>query len=173
MSNTFISSKIYISSDTVYTTWGHIQCLQPACMFLVLEVDLIPILLDHVTLFSVSHATDEEHHPLKIPPYLTRNMLQQTHVISHRNSLNKFGCSVSPVFSLPSRHLHPWLSSVRDGLSWTSKRTLKTFQNSAVITGTFRWTFTIQKINHFIFSLTSSVCLNGKVENGSLPRRTS
>lgn len=171
MSNTFISSKIYISSDTVYTTWGHMQCLQPACMFLVLEVDVIPILLDHVTLFSVFHAADEEHYPLKNPSYLTRNMLQQTHVISHRNS--SFGCNVSPVFSLPSRHLHPWLSSVRDGLSWTSERTLKTFQTSAVITGTSRWTFTIQKINRFIFSFTSSVCLNGKAENGSLSRRTS
>lgn len=92
VSNTFISSKIYISSDTVYTIRGHIQCLQPACMFLVLEVDLTPILLDHVTLFSVSHAADKEHHPLINPPYLTRNMLQQTHVISHRNSLNSRGC---------------------------------------------------------------------------------
>lgn len=77
-------------------------------MFLVLEVDLIPILPDHVTLFSVFHAADEEHHPLKNRPDLTRNMLQQTHIISHRNnSLNSFGCNVSPVFSLLSRHMHP------------------------------------------------------------------
>lgn len=62
VSNTFVLSKIYISSDTVYTAWCHsdaksdMQCLSKVFgMFLVREVGLSTALHNDLPLFSVSH----------------------------------------------------------------------------------------------------------------------
>lgn len=74
-STTFIFTKLYISSDTVYTSWGHVQCLSKVfSMFLVLQGGSNTILSDGLPLFSVSHEADEERRHLK-----NLHIWQETH----------------------------------------------------------------------------------------------
>lgn len=67
VSNTFILSKIYISSDAVYTASCHADAKSSIqCLFLVLEVGRSAILPNDVSFFSVSHSAGEERGCLKI-----------------------------------------------------------------------------------------------------------